>query len=116
MSDGNGSKEVTFKYRFAEDYNPKYVNGAYGGVGPQGELIINFYMERQPIPKQETYKLGNGGQLGDPVGRVPDDLKSQIVRFVETGIVLNLESAKRVLGWLKGHVERLEGMKGQKSG
>ena len=116
MSDGDDSKKITFKYKFADDYNPRYVNGAYGGVGPQGELIINFYMERQPIPKQESYKLQKAGQLGDPISRVPDDLKSQVIRFVQTGIVLNLESAKRVLGWLKGHVERLERMKGQESG
>jgi hypothetical protein len=25
---------IRFKYVFAEDYNPKYVNGAYGGGVP----------------------------------------------------------------------------------
>ncbi len=35
-----------FKYVFDDDYNPKYVNGAFGGVNPQGEINLNFYMER----------------------------------------------------------------------
>ena len=108
MADGNGAETVTFKYKFVEEYNPKYVNGAYGGIGPQGELIINFFLERQPIPKEVIHKLQPDGKLGDPVSQVPDNLKSQVIRFIETGVTMNLESAKRVLAWLQEKVYILD--------
>jgi hypothetical protein len=108
---------ITFKYKFPENYNPKYVNGAYGGIGPRGELVINFYLERQPIPKEETYQLLEDNKLGNSIARIPEDLQYQVIRFVETGIILNLESAKRILDWLVAHVKSLEQIQsGVKSG
>lgn len=38
--------KINFKYKFSDAYNPVYVNGAYGGVNPRGEIVINFYFER----------------------------------------------------------------------
>lgn len=29
-------EKIKFKYIFKDDYNPKYVNGAFGGISPQG--------------------------------------------------------------------------------
>lgn len=105
-------RTVRFKYKFPDHYNPKYVNGAYGGIGPRGELVVNFYLERQPIPKEETYKVSEKGALGEPFDRTPEDLRSQIIRFVQTGVVLNLESAKSIHKWLGDHINNLEQAKG----
>ena len=102
------SNEVTFKYKFSENYNPKYVNGAYGGIGPRGELIINFYLERQPIPKEESHSIDQEGGVQELLSRTPEDLSQQFIRFVETGIVLNYESGKRIHEWLGRRLQSLE--------
>lgn len=31
------TKKIEFKYIFEKDYNPKYVNGAFGGMSPTGK-------------------------------------------------------------------------------
>jgi hypothetical protein len=102
------SEEITFKYKFTEDYNPKYVNGAYGGIGPRGELIVNFYLERQPIPKKESHAIDQEGGVQELISRTPENINQQIIRFVETGIVLNYESGKRIYEWLGKHLQTLE--------
>ncbi|MBA7707990.1 hypothetical protein ES703_116877 [subsurface metagenome] len=107
---------VEFKYKFPDDYNPKYVNGAYGGIGPRGELVVNFYLERQPIPKEETYEVTKKGVLGGLLDRTPEDLRSKIIRFIQTGVVLNLESAKIIHKWLGDHIKSLEQAKGTDNG
>lgn len=102
-------QRVRIKYKFPEDYNPLYVNGAYGGPGPRGELVVNFYLERTPVPREETYSVTQDGRLSDnPVSRNPEDLQYQFIRFVQAGIVVNLQDAKRIHDWLGKHIETLE--------
>ncbi|MFC0297755.1 hypothetical protein [Geobacillus jurassicus] len=56
-------KVVHFKYLFPDDYNPVYVNGAHGGISPQGEIVVNFYFERRPLPPVQgsLHLLGSMG-------------------------------------------------------
>ena len=50
--------EIVFKYIFNYAYNPVYVNGAHGGLSPRGELVMNFYLERPPLPEEIVRKTG----------------------------------------------------------
>jgi hypothetical protein len=52
-------KKVNIIYKFPKDYNPIYVNGAYGGATPKKEIIINFFLERMPIPKEENIEVND---------------------------------------------------------
>ena len=87
-------RTVRFKYKFPEDYNPLYVNGAYGGVGPRGELIANFFLERQALPVEEQYTVSEKGRLSEsPVSRKPEDVQYEFIRFVQAGVAMRLEDA-----------------------
>lgn len=100
--------KITFNYHFSENYNPIYVNGAYGGVGPKGEIIVNFFLERQGIPKSHTHEINKDGSLSSKPKSIPQDPLSNTIRFIETGIILNFESAKRIHAWLGQKIEELE--------
>lgn len=102
---------VNFKYKFSEVYNPVYINGAYGGIGPRGELEVNFYLERQPIPYTEVHPIDKDGKLGARVAIKPEDHTDTIIRFVTTGIVMNLETAKTIHQWLGNNIKKLESAK-----
>ena len=93
-------KDINFKYIFDEDYNPQYVNGAFGGVGPQGEIIIHFYCERGAMPYQVDHTLDDNGHIGEPVKVKPDDLEDSFVRFVQSGIILDRTHANNIYAWL----------------
>lgn len=102
MSD---SKDMlNFKYKFNADYNPHYVNGAYGGVNPAGELVVNFYFERTPVPYEEQVRIEDG----ETIKVNPENHEENLIRFVPTGVVMNLESAKSIHAWLGEHIENLE--------
>jgi len=103
-------QELTFKYVFAEDYNPVYVNGAHGGVSPRGELVMNFYLERMALPRSVTHEINPNGTIGNEVAAEPEGLKSSMVRFIDAGVVLNFQSAKELHLWLGERVKEMEAL------
>ena len=102
--------EIKFKYIFNYGYNPVYVNGAHGGVSPRGELIVNFYLERMPLPESITHEINQNGTIGNEVEAEPEDLKNSLVRVVENGVVLNYQSARDLLIWLGEMVKQMEAL------
>jgi len=99
---------VSFKYIFTYDYNPVYVNGAHGGLSPRGELVANFYLERQPLPNEITHAVTPEGAIGDITAVDPKDLNSSLVRYVPCGIVLNYENARNLHQWLGNNISEME--------
>lgn len=108
--------DVNFKYVFDDNYNPVYVNGAYGGISPMGEIVANFYFERKPIPYESTYKINKNGEVLDEEVVKPANHDENYVRFVSTGVILNLDSAKAIHKWLGEHIESLERQKRSENG
>ncbi len=92
--------KVTIKYKYPEDYNPKFINGAQGGINIQGEIVANFYFERVPLPNSITQEVTNDGGLGKVVDTDPKDLPNSVLRYIQSGVVMNLEVAKQVYDWL----------------
>lgn len=102
------SNKVKFKYIFADDFNPKYVNGAYGGLTPQGELVVNFFFERTALPYSQTYEIGPSGEVGKKIEEKPLTEHPQIVRIIENGIILNREGAERIYKWLANKISEFD--------
>lgn len=103
-------QQIIFKYLFAEDYNPVYVNGAHGGVSPRGELVVHFYLERPGIPVAITQEVNSNGTIGQVIEEVPEDFSQTLYRAVESGIVLNSESARTIHGWLGERIKELDAL------
>ncbi len=100
--------EIKFKYIFNYGYNPVYVNGAHGGISPRGELVMNFYLERMALPESITHEINPNGTIGSEVTSEPDDLKNSLVRFIDTGVVMNYQSARDFHTWLGERIKELE--------
>ena len=102
--------ELTFKYVFNYSYNPTYVNGAQGGISPRGEMVINFYLERQPLPESISHEITPEGSIGRESAVEPKDLASSMVRFVDTGVVMSYENAKVFHAWMGDKLREVEEM------
>ena len=89
--------EIIFKFKFEDDYDPVYVNGAYGGVNGKGEMMIHFFNERYPIPNSITHEFKND-TLGKEKCRDPD--KFIIIRMIKTGVTMDMDNAKEFHRWL----------------
>lgn len=103
--------KINFKYKFPEDYNPTYINGAFGGATPKGEIVANFFLERQAIPYEESQNVDGFGRIIPTKNETVEEI--DVVRYVSTGVVLSLESAKDIYNWLGSHIQQLE-MEGKK--
>ena len=102
--------QIIFKYLFAEDYNPVYVNGAHGGVSPRGELVVHFYLERSGIPVAITQEVNPNGTVGAVIDEVPADFNQTLYRAVETGIVMNYESARTIHACLGERIKEFDAL------
>ena len=102
--------ELTFKYVFNYGYNPSYVNGAQGGFSPRGEMVINFYLERQPLPESITHEITPEGAIGRETEVEPKDLASSMVRFIDTGVVMSYENARVFHAWMGEKLREMEEM------
>jgi hypothetical protein len=99
---------LKIKYIYSKEYNPKYANGAYGGISPKGEITINFYFERLGLPVSQTFDISQEKKHGKEISFEPEDLQKSMIRFVDTGVILNLDTAKEIISWLSEKVELLE--------
>lgn len=111
----NKKPEITFKYVFNYGYNPVYVNGAHGGISPRGELVMNFYLERPPLPNAITHEINPNGTIGEQVAEEPENLKNSMVRFVDSGVVLNFEAARNIHFWLGERLKEMEAVERAKA-
>lgn len=102
--------EITFKYVFNYGYNPSYVNGAQGGFSPRGEMVINFYLERQPLPEAISHEITPEGAIGRETGVEPEDLSASMVRFIDTGVVMSYENARIFHSWMGDKLREVEEM------
>jgi len=99
---------ITFKYIFNYGYNPSYVNGAQGGFSPRGEMVIHFYLERQPLPESISHEITPEGAIGREIGVEPEDLSGSMVRFIDTGVVMSYENARIFHAWLGDKLREVE--------
>lgn len=101
-------KTIKFKYIYDDDYNPKYANGAYGGITPRGEIAVHFYFERPGLPYYQSNEIDEKGKIGPELAREPEDIQSSFVRVIENGVILDLRSAKTIVDWLNDKIVVLE--------
>lgn len=103
--------KIIYKYKFSDAYNPVYANGAHGGVAPQGEIMLNFFLERQSLPKKQSFKI-NDNQIGEEITDEADpaDFRNSFIRYIETGVILNLKTAKEVRDFLDNQILLLESL------
>lgn len=102
-------KKIKYKYKFKDDYNPHYVNGAHGGVTPYKEILVNFFLERLPLPKSQEYPINPDNTVGgNSISNDPPDLDQSVIRYVQSGIILNYERAKVIHEWLGKLIDQIK--------
>lgn len=108
----SGKNSIKYKYIFKDDYNPRYANGAYGGLTSRGEISVNFFYERPALPKEQIHAIENG-KIGELISNDPDDNAATLVRVIESGVILNIQTAKQVVDWLQAKISIIEKLKKQ---
>ena len=99
--------ELVFKHYFDDDYDPEYINGAFGGVLPTGEIVVHFYMDRLPVPNETKTTFTNDGTIKeDNITTDPKEFKFR--RVIKNGIIMSKDTAKSICEWLNTMVDDME--------
>lgn len=99
------ASKVKFKYIFNDDYNPSYANGAYGGATPNKDIVMHFYNERPALPRETIVGFDTDGN-SQIVKDTPED--PTIIRYIVSGVTMNLSAAKQLYNWLGNIIASVE--------
>jgi len=76
----------------ADDYKLAPVTGAWGGISPQREIILDFYIDRRSNPVRLEMRSEDGKVV--EVKREPDP--QPIERFVHFGVAMRPDIARTI--------------------
>lgn len=107
------SPHIDINYIKSHDYRETACDGALGGLTPKGKLWVAFYTERFPLPRVVRHTLRPAEQEGTFVldatdTGVPLESREGLVRNVECGVYLNLESAQNLYDWLGVRIQEMK--------
>ncbi len=103
-NEGEKKDTVTFHLIKSPHFQTLRVDGAVGNVTPSG-LSLSFFVERGAFPKVMTYEVKDDGELGDLVAAQG---KTGIVRELQTGLVLDVDSARSLAALLATMLKNFE--------
>lgn len=97
--------KIDFHHVPSNTYRTYHVDGIFGGLTPRGLVSMECYLERQPLPTRIQHVINESGQIGDEVER---DSQSGIIRDVECGLIMDINTAKSLLAWLTRKIEEYD--------
>src|SRR5260370_19203370 len=91
--------KVKFFHQKGSLFRIVHVDGSIGGLTPSLDLFVSVYNQRAPIPQVTVQEISEEGVLGDEI-LADRQTKEGIVREVEVGLIMNLQTAKVFHQWL----------------
>jgi hypothetical protein len=71
-------------------------------------MVINFYLERQPLPDSISHEITPEGAIGNETSVEPKDLAQSMVRYIDTGVVMSYENARVFHAWMGDKLREVE--------
>lgn len=99
--------QVRFHYIKSNSFRVIHADGAFGGLSPRGGIHMALYNERLPIPRETVHEVTPEGKLGKEI-RPERVAREGIVREVEVGVVMSIDTTRSLIEWLTRKVEEAE--------
>jgi len=104
---------LTVNYLKSADFREITCHGAVGGPTPNGELWLAFYTERLPLPRIARHKLKPTETEGlftidEEAPAEPVESRQGIIRNVEFGLYMSVETAEKLHAWLERNIDSLK--------
>ena len=101
-------KKIRYKYVMDDSVRMSTAHGVWGGINPQGEIELNFYEESDSLPQWSESLVPPDGSLGPEMMDEENLEVREVVRRINTRVLLNYNTARAVLEWLEDRVAALE--------
>ncbi len=99
------NRNIKIRYLKSYDYKASLATGVYGGITANGMINANFFTDRTILPDSQLIEVNDSGvQIGLPKDQKDGDL----LREVQTGILMDLNTAKVIVAWLDSKIEEFE--------
>lgn len=105
------SAEVEFFFEESADFKLIPANGMWGGITTRGDFRLDFFVETIATPESITYPLNPDGTLGPELKRKPS---TRYVRRLEAGVLMSLETAELLSGFIKDRIAEYKKLKAKK--
>jgi hypothetical protein len=101
---------VEFHYIKSNEFRVVHVDGAMGGITPAGLIFVSLYSERPAIPQVMVHEVTEEGQIGPE--RLEERVgKKGVVREIEVGATMSLETAINFVKWLQDRIDLVNKVK-----
>lgn len=100
-SEQEHSNKVKFIFRKSEGYQIHYVNGAFGGITPRGDVLYHLFFEHRDLPVEEEMTI----EEGELKPQEQDLADIEIIRDLKVGIIMTPEQAENLANWLLRRVD-----------
>ncbi len=100
-------KEMEFHFLKTNNYRSFYIDGAFGGITPSGLLAMDLFLERRPTPRKMIHAIEENGKLGSVIEK---ETKEGIIREIECGLIMNIDTAIKIKDWLDGKINEYNKM------
>ena len=99
------AKIIKFHYSRTPSYRNYHVDGVFGGLNAKGNLHIELFNEKNPLPKTVTQEITKSGVFGKEIKREQQD---GILREIECGLTLDIQTAISLRSWLDTKIKQFE--------
>ena len=82
-----------------------------GGINPQGEIEINFYLESDKMPAFSERRVEPDGSFGQEMAPFDEEVRV-VTRHIHSKVVINYNTARALLG-VAGRKNRRSGHGGR---
>ena len=107
-NDNNFPSKVRYEYLQDPDTRIHYAHGVWGGINPQGEIVINFYLENDKMPPYSERFVAPDGSFGHEIAPHDTELRT-VTRTIHSRVILNYHhTARTMLEWLEDKLNMLE--------
>lgn len=98
--------KIKGSFDYSDNFSLKFINGAFGGPTlNDNNIVMSFYFESLELPKKYEIDMDDNGNISESV------IKSENIwvnRKVESGIIMDLDTAKSIHKWLEDTIISLE--------
>jgi hypothetical protein len=99
------NRNIKIRYLKSYDYKASLATGVYGGITANGMINANFFTDRTVLPDSQIIEVDeNGVQIGLPKDQKDGDL----LREVQFGALMDVNTAKVIVAWLDSKIEEYE--------
>ena len=82
------------------------VDGAWGGIVPQGGVQMSVFSEVKPFPHTETYQIEDDGKTAHPIKQ--SSRQNFVAREIEATLIMTPTVARSLADWLMNKVDEYE--------